>query len=384
MPAGWDDFHGLVDAQVSAYQYYRYVLDSNGVLIPYGELESDYQTDVITGLATTFIENQEADDDRPFFLSAGYVAPHWSVPPCTVLSPDLDREGNGQFESTMVAPPPARRHMDELAAMTDADVSLPRGPAYNEEDVSDKPAFVRNTAPLTQAQGERLDRWYRARLASLLAVDEGLRAIREALDAAGELGRTIFVFTSDNGWMQGEHRLAYTKLHVYQESTVVPLVIAGPGIRAGGQVAEATSNIDIAATILDLAGAQPRSGYELDGMSLVPYLVEPDVPRDRVVFHETSADQAGYLAARLGPWKLRRVRHRGDRAVRPGRGPRRADQSPCRSRPQPGRPGPSGIPGAIQGLPRTAGRGLLCRLRPGGARADMTRCPNAPESRQFS
>jgi arylsulfatase A-like enzyme len=183
------------------------------------------------------------------------------------------------------------------------DATAPRRPSFNEEDVSDKPTFVRNSAPLTQAQIDEIDIWYRARLEALQAVDEGVERIIQTLKAAGELDNTYIIYTADNGWLQGEHRISLQKVHAYNESSRVPLIVRAPGGEAGGRVAEPTSSLDLTQTILDLAGARPEEGYELDGMSLAPYFSDPDLRLGRAVFVETAAGNEGYVAVTAGRWK---------------------------------------------------------------------------------
>jgi arylsulfatase A-like enzyme len=81
------------------------------------------------------------------------------------------------------------------------------------------------------------------------------------------------IFTSDNGYMHGEHRIRAEKVQPYEEALRVPLVIRGPGISEGQRVDDPVANVDLAPTILDLARAQVPAGLErpLDGRSLAPY-----------------------------------------------------------------------------------------------------------------
>ena len=109
------------------------------------------------------------------------------------------------------------------------------------------------------------------------------------------------MFTADNGWLQGEHRIALEKVRAYNESATVPLLVTGPGVKHG-VVSDNTSNIDLTATILDLAGAS-ASGHELDGMSLTPYLSKPRLKLGRVVFGETESGTNGYYAVKTDDWK---------------------------------------------------------------------------------
>jgi N-acetylglucosamine-6-sulfatase len=313
VPVGWDQFWAASDVTTGYHSQYNYVLDENGTAVFYGPREEDYMADVVTGKATDFISAQEDDDDAPFFLGVGYPAPHWvfegldgeAGTPGTLDNPERLTQGDSYFrvEQNSGPPNPAPRHMDELQRFLEAGLKVPRSPAFNEADVSDKPAFVRRQSPLNETEIARLDRDYAYRLASLLAVDEGIKEVVDALKQADEYDNTYFLFTSDNGWLQGEHRLRTAKVHHYEESTRIPLIISGPGVRRGATQSEATSNVDWAPTILDLAGARPGPGFQLDGMSLTPYLKNPQGHVDRVVFHETFKDKNGYVAARAGRWK---------------------------------------------------------------------------------
>ena len=105
-------------------------------------------------------------------------------------------------------------------------------------------------------------------------MDEGVERIVAALRRAGELDDTLIVFTSDNGYLLGEHRLPDEKLNVYEESVRVPLAMRGPGMPAGARVPDPVANVDLAPTILDAAGAE--AGIEMDGRSLFPVARRPD------------------------------------------------------------------------------------------------------------
>src|SRR5262249_4383085 len=100
------------------------------------------------------------------------------------------------------------------------------------------------------------------------AVEDLVQTVIDTLTATGQLDNTYVVFTSDNGFHQGQHRLKSGKNTAYDTDLFVPLVIRGPGIMPGTSVDEATLNVDFAPTFLDLAGvAIPDS---VDGRSLVP------------------------------------------------------------------------------------------------------------------
>ena len=134
-------------------------------------------------------------------------------------------------------------------------------PSFDEADVSDKPLFIRNRRRLTTEQIEAIQESYQQRLESLLAVDEGVAQVVRALRNANELADTVIVFTSDNGFMHGEHRIPAGKSVVY-ELSAVPLVIRGPIPRAR-RVQDVVSNVDLAPTFLSLA--QATASLLLDG-----------------------------------------------------------------------------------------------------------------------
>jgi arylsulfatase A-like enzyme len=109
---------------------------------------------------------------------------------------------------------------------------------------------------------------YRLRSESLLAVDEAVVRIFRALEESGELDRTLVIFTSDNGFFHGEHRIRQGKVRLYEPSIRVPLLVRGPGVPKGVRLSQAVSNVDLAPTIVAAAGATPARRF--DGRSLYP------------------------------------------------------------------------------------------------------------------
>ena len=107
-----------------------------------------------------------------------------------------------------------------------------------------------------------------------------MAAIVDALRDTGRLNRALIVFTSDNGFFHGEHRIPNGKYLVYEPSVAVPLIVRGPGIPKGRTSRELVANVDLAPTILDAAHARPR-GRTLDGRSLLPFARRPGRRSDR-------------------------------------------------------------------------------------------------------
>jgi N-acetylglucosamine-6-sulfatase len=242
VPPGWNEWH----VQYGGFgQYFNYSLNENGTVVRYGSAPSDYSADVLTGKVVEFIDRAEVTDDaQPFFVFFAPSAPHGDGVP------------NGRAT-------PAPRHKGMFQGKM-----APRPPSFNEADVSDKPAPVRDLPPLTAQQIAGIDIEYQTRLEALQAVDEGIERIVKTLAERGELENTYIFFTSDNGYHLGQHRFVNGKFQVYEEDIRVPLVVRGPGVRRGATRDHFVLNIDFAPTIAELAGIQP--GHAVDGRSLVP------------------------------------------------------------------------------------------------------------------
>lgn len=265
-PPGWDRWWGLVPA--TATSYYDYSLaDSEGGRVSYGTADRDYQTDVLTReYALPFIAAHATDPD-PFFLHVSYTAPHWG------RGRD-DRAGRRcaspqpfSFETARAKPAP--RHADRFRRR-----KLPRPPSFDERALGDKPAILRKGKRIRRGDRREIARRYRCELASLLAVDEGVEQIDRALREAGLTESTYVIFTSDNGYMHGEHRIRSGKLQPYEEAIRVPLLIRGPGIAPGTRIGDPAADVDLVPTISELTATGQAAGLERagDGRSLGAYL----------------------------------------------------------------------------------------------------------------
>src|SRR5215211_745472 len=106
---------------------------------------------------------------------------------------------------------------------------------------------MRDKAPaLSESQIAQLQLDYEGRIGSLLAVDDHVKKLVDTLKKTGQLDNTLIVFVSDNGWMQGEHRIPGDKFLPYEESLRVPFILRGPGVPAGRTIRGQVSNIDFA------------------------------------------------------------------------------------------------------------------------------------------
>ncbi len=289
IPPGYDEWHGSVDP--STYRFYGYTLNENGRLVTF---ERRYQTDLYAEKAARII-GRRAPLAKPFYLSVAFLAPHSGGP----------REpGDPVGQAT---PVPAPRHRNDFASEP-----LPRPPGFNERNVSDKPIGIRNRALLTPTRIRKIRENYQQRLESLLAVDQAVGRIVAALRRAGELDDTLIVFTSDNGFFHGEHRVPSGKVLLYEPSIRVPLIMRGPGIPAGLRLSQRVANIDLAPTIVDAAEATPAR--VMDGRSLLPVIANPGVPlgRDLLVVRGPGA---GTFAAIRAPSYLYAEYGNGEREL---------------------------------------------------------------------
>jgi N-acetylglucosamine-6-sulfatase len=241
VPPGWDDWYVGGNAHAS----YDYVLNENGRTVAYGTQPEDYLNDVLTGKAVQVIRTSVAAEE-PFFLYVLPFNPH----------------------SASVAAP---RH-DGMFASAD----LPRPPSFDEADVSDKPAFIRQLPPLRQDQIAYLEDEYRRRVASLQAIDDMVESIVATLRDTNQLDDTYVIYSSDNGFHLGQHRLIAGKDTPYDEDIRVPMVMRGPGVSAGERIEAMVGNIDLAPTIAEIAGIETPDF--VDGRSFLPLLQNPDQP----------------------------------------------------------------------------------------------------------
>ena len=225
--------------------------------------------DVQTKSALAFLDGAPAGE--PFFLYLAYTAPHHT------------------------AAPPERYQ--------DIDVYIPpRRPNFNEEDVSDKPLWVRREPLLSEAVIREWDKERANSQRELLAIDDGVLAIMEKLAARGDLDNTYVIFLGDQGFSWGSHRWIY-KNCPYVECSRFPLLIRVP--RGDNRVEpRLVSNADLAPTIAELAGAT-MAGREPDGRSFAELLRNPaTVWAEGVLLERHHGDDASRFYAVQTTWNM--------------------------------------------------------------------------------
>jgi arylsulfatase A-like enzyme len=274
-PSCKGEFYGFLSP---ASAYFGFALNQNGTVKQYNP--DDYQTDVYANLAVDAIDNHvDNHSDAPLYMQVQFFAPHDPADP----SPSHA----GAFAGT----------------------PLPIDPSFNEKNVKDKPGWIRVIRRFGGGLISKIQARYQRRLETLLSVDDAIEKIVNDLQAKGALNNTYLIFTSDNGFMQGQHRLHQGKFAPYEPSVQVPLLIRGPGIPAGGLPRALVWNGDITSTILQVTGASP--GLPQDGRSLLPYAQDPNLKSTRPILLETgppgSAIEPG-TASTAGGSKRRRVK----------------------------------------------------------------------------
>ncbi|HEX8689638.1 MAG TPA: sulfatase [Solirubrobacterales bacterium] len=285
VPPGWDAWHTVVKSDTHHY-FYGYTLNNNGVLsaplgdpgswetreyevrddvgcpfAPLNGLPCHYLTDTLTNIATT--EMLGTSPEQPFFLLLDYNAPH------------------GDFRRP-AGPEPAPRHYDWFRG---ARHPHDRSEGFDEGNVTDKPRFIRDAPHLTPTEKKVYRTYYQKQLDSLRSIDDGVKQVIQTLGQMGRLRNTYVLFLSDNGFFFGEHRLLGGKFLAYEPATHLPFLIRGPGIEQDSATGELAANIDIAPTLLELAGAE--ADKSIDGRSLVPYLEDPELRSRRPILFES-------------------------------------------------------------------------------------------------
>jgi N-acetylglucosamine-6-sulfatase len=234
IPPGWDEW----DVGGNAYAEFNYNLLQNGQIVGYGAQPQDYLTDVVGGKAVDFI-NASADAGTPFLVEVATFAPH---APYT----------------------PAPRNANDFPGL-----AAPRTPSFDKANTN-PPRWLSGHAPLSPGQIATIDGAFRKRAQAVEAVDNMVANIEATLAARGLADNTYIVFSSDNGYHMGEHRLMPGKMTAFDSDIRVPLIVVGPGVPAGQKTTKIAENVDLRPTFSELAGARvPRS---VDGHSLVSLL----------------------------------------------------------------------------------------------------------------
>ena len=254
---------------------------------------SGYITDLLTGYATEFIKRKH---NKPYLIYLAHKAIH----------PEVMQHDDGSVNLAHAERfIPAERHRSLFSGQR-----IPRRPSAMQPPVG-KPALQRkiDDLPPLGAGTATPDEAVLGRLRSLIAIEEGVGEIMKALKETNQLDNTVIVLTSDNGYFYGEHGLSVERRLAYEESIRMPLLIRYPkAVKAGTVRDEFALNIDLAPTLLELAGVSVPA--RMEGHSLVPLLKAARTDWRKSFLIEYYSDrvfprirQMGYKAIRNERWK---------------------------------------------------------------------------------
>jgi N-acetylglucosamine-6-sulfatase len=270
VPPGWTEWYGAPNRPKHSgydgggtYNYFHTIFNINGTI---DDTHKDqYQTYVIGRMARALIRKYHRSP-KPFFMYLAPVAPHFGRPlesddPRHVINPAT---GKKEEIKTPARPRSVWGHFDKQIPRASG---LPKDGGPSERDVSDKPRPMNQLPELTPHERTAVRNLTRQRAESLYVLDGEVKKLVGTLKATHEYSNTVFIFTSDNGYFLGEHRVRQGKIKPHEPSLRVPFLIAGPGI-PHGQRFDPITTPGLTATIVQLAGA--KMPHPADGLSVVP------------------------------------------------------------------------------------------------------------------
>ncbi len=270
VPPGWTDWWGAPQRPANStlrgggtYNYFHLLLNHNGRLDD--THKGTYQT-VVQGRILRRMVAKYHRSPKPFFLYYAPIAPHFGAPREDDDPSDVVRPGTSKVEKfkTPARPGRVRGLLDDRIRRASG---LPQDGSQSQRDMSGLPRPMRNLPRISDAERAAMLTLTRQRAESLHVLDVQIGKLIDKLKTTGEYDDTVVMFTSDNGYFLGEHRMRQGKIWAHEPSLRVPFLVAGPGVPRGTRF-DPVRMEDIAATVLALGGAGPPR--PADGLSLVP------------------------------------------------------------------------------------------------------------------
>jgi choline-sulfatase len=243
------------------------------------EIETD---DEVERQSLNFIRSK-ADSEKPWVLMSSFIAPHFPF-----IAPEKYWD---MYDPALVDMP-----------------DLPPGHLESQHPLY---ARLRSTFGVDHVAEDQIRRARAGYYALMTYLDDKIGTLLAALDDTGQSRDTIVVYTADHGEMLGEHGL-WRKSAFYEHSARVPLVIRWPGVATPGRrIPEAVSLIDLVATLIEIAGAEPTRAVE--GASLTPLLAGDDPEwKDEAISEYLAHGVLGPMAMlRRGRYKFNYVHGEG-------------------------------------------------------------------------
>jgi N-acetylglucosamine-6-sulfatase len=247
-PNGWNGTNFLIDP--GTYIYYNSTTQRNKE--PPQQNPNIYSTDIIAGSAVEFLEDASAAG-KPFFIGVAPIAPHAE----TLHSED----GGVEFWD----PVPAERHRNLFPGL-----KVPRTPNFN-PSIASGGGFIKSLERQNETVVDYNDGFFRARIQTLQAVDDLVDSIMAWMNEHPDiLKNTYLIYTTDNGYHIGQHRLPPGKTCNIEEDINIPFFIRGPGIEKGKTVSYVTTHTDIVPTIFELAGMPLHEDFDGEPIPVTP------------------------------------------------------------------------------------------------------------------
>jgi arylsulfatase A-like enzyme len=200
--------------------------------------------------------DEAVHSSKPFFLGVAPVAPH-----ADIWSPAFKHGNHSDIRDVVFSPPvPAQRHAHLFKG-----VKVPRTSNFNPDQPSGA-SWIRTLPQQNQKNVDYNDHFYRQRLRTLQGVDELVDSLVRSMDKHGVLDNTYIVYTSDNGYHIGQHRLQPAKQCSFEEDINIPMIIRGPRVPENMATDIVTTHTDLAPTFLRIAGAPMREDF--DGLAI--------------------------------------------------------------------------------------------------------------------
>ncbi|MGB9376937.1 MAG: sulfatase-like hydrolase/transferase [Mycobacteriales bacterium] len=254
-PAGWSEWQ--VPFSESLYKQYNWDLNNNGVKVHYGASGSAYEPDVLANKMVTFIQKQ-ATANQPFFAMYTPSATHspWQASPTRM----------GTYKYAPVTPAPNFNYV-----------------------ANNQPGYLKRRMPLNAAL---MDSNRRLEWDAAASIDDDIKRIDAALQSSNVAGNTVVIFMTDNGYSFGSHRWERKRCE-FNECASIPMLVRYPGLAGGHDPTNIVTNVDLAPTITELAGATPAIAQ--DGISFVPLLLGTATApwRDSILLHWPGGDMKG-------------------------------------------------------------------------------------------